>query len=387
MQVRMKISKVVENMQPSGIRAFFDLVLGMKEVISLGVGEPDFVTPWQIREAGIYSLEQGFTSYTSNKGLYKLRLGIQRYLKNKYNLEYCPDEETLITAGVSEGLDLALRAIINPGDKVLIPQPSYVSYGPVTELAGGIPVYLDTSKDGFKITPKLLEKHIDKKVKAVILNYPTNPTGVSYRRKELEEINKVLLKHKILCLSDEVYGDLTYDFTHVAFPTLPKAKENTIYFNGFSKAYAMTGWRVGFVCGPKEIIAAMTKIHQYTIMCVSITSQMAAAEALVSGGKYVQQMKREYNRRRQFITGELSALGLKCMLPQGAFYVFPCIKSTGLSSMEFSRKLLDEQKVAVVPGTAFGPSGEGYIRISYASSMDNLKEALNRMRKFLEKRA
>jgi aminotransferase len=248
-----------------------------------------------------------------------------------------------------------------------------------------MPVYIDTSKDGFKITPKLLEKYIDKKTKAVILNYPTNPTGVSYRRKELEEINKVLLKHNILCISDEVYGDLTYDFEHVVFPTLPKARNNTVYFNGFSKAYAMTGWRVGFVCGPKEIIAGMTKIHQYTIMCVSITSQMAAAEALVSGKRYVQQMKREYNRRRQFIVGELNSLGLKCMLPQGAFYVFPCIKSTGLSSMEFSRKLLDEQKVAVVPGTAFGASAEGYIRISYASSMDNLKEALHRMSLFLQR--
>ena len=381
----MQLSKVVEKIQPSGIRAFFDLVLGMKEVISLGVGEPDFVTPWQIREAGIYSLEQGFTSYTSNKGLYKLRLGIQRYLKNKYNLEYCPDEEILITVGVSEGLDLLLRAIINPNDKILIPQPSYVSYGPVTELAGGIPVYMDTSKDGFKITPRLLEKHIDKKTKAVILNYPTNPTGVSYQRKELEEINKVLLKNKVLCISDEVYADLTYDFEHVAFPTLPKAKRNTVYFNGFSKSYAMTGWRVGFACGPQEIIAAMTKIHQYTIMCVPITSQMAAAEALVSGKKYVQQMKREYNRRRQFIVGELNSLGLKCLLPQGAFYVFPCIKNTGLSSLEFSRKLLDEQKVAVVPGTAFGVSAEGYIRISYASSMDNLKEALARIRLFLQR--
>ena len=381
----MKISKVVEKMQPSGIRAFFDLVLGMKEVISLGVGEPDFVTPWQIREAGIYSLEQGFTSYTSNKGLYKLRLGISRYLKNKYGLEYCPEEETLITVGVSEGLDLVLRAIINPGDKILVPQPSYVSYGPVTELAGGIPVYIDTSKDGFKITPKLLEKYIDKKVKAVILNYPTNPTGVSYRRKELEVINKVLLRHKILCISDEVYGDLTYDFEHVAFPTLPKAKDNTVYFNGFSKAYAMTGWRVGFACGPEEIIAAMTKIHQYTIMCVSITSQMAAAEALASGKRNVEQMKREYNRRRQFVSAELNSVGLKCSLPQGAFYVFPCIKSTGLSSLEFSRKLLDEQKVAVVPGTAFGASAEGYIRISYASSMDNLKEALRRIQLFLQR--
>ncbi len=382
----MQLSKVVEKMQPSGIRAFFDLVLGMKEVISLGVGEPDFVTPWQVREAGIYSLEQGFTSYTSNKGLYKLRLGIHRYLKDKYGLEYCPDEEILITVGVSEGLDLALRAIINPKDKILIPVPSYVSYGPVTELAGGIPVYIDTSKDGFKITPKLLEKHIDNKTKAVILNYPTNPTGVSYRRKELEAINKVLLKYKILCICDEVYGDLTYDFAHVIFSTLDGAKKNTLYLNGFSKSYAMTGWRVGFACGPKEIIAAMTKIHQYTIMCVSITSQMAAAEALVNARKSVEQMKREYNRRREFMWFELNALGLNCLRPQGAFYLFPSIKSSGLSSMDFSRKLLEEEKVAVVPGTAFGANGEGYIRISYASSLDNLKEALVRIKRFLEKR-
>ena len=382
----MQISKVVEKMQPSGIRAFFDLVLGMKEVISLGVGEPDFVTPWQIREAGIYSLEQGFTSYTSNKGLYKLRLGLHRYLKNKYDLDYSPDEEILITVGVSEGLDLLLRAIINPGDKILIPQPSYVSYGPVTELAGGVPVYIDTSKDGFKITPKLLEKHIDKKTKGIVLNYPTNPTGVSYRRKELVDINKVLLKHKILCISDEVYGDLTYDFAHVAFPTLSGAKKNTVYFNGFSKSHAMTGWRVGFACGPKEIIAAMTKIHQYTIMCVPITSQMAAAEALVSGKSSVEQMKREYNRRREFMTVELNLLGLKCLKPQGAFYLFPSVKSTGLCSMDFSRKLLEKERVAVVPGTAFGSSGEGYIRISYASSMDNLKEALIRLKRFLGKR-
>ena len=382
----MQISKVVEKMQPSGIRAFFDLVLGMKEVISLGVGEPDFVTPWQIREAGIFSLEQGFTSYTSNKGLYKLRLSIHRHLKKEHGLDYCPDEEILITVGVSEGLDLVLRSIINPHDKILVPQPSYVSYGPVTELAGGIPVYIDTSKDGFKITPKLLEKYIDKKTKGIVLNYPTNPTGVSYRRKELEDINKILLKHKILCISDEVYGDLTYDFNHVAFPTLPKAKNNTVYFNGFSKSYAMTGWRVGFACGPKEIIAAMTKIHQYTIMCVPITSQMAACEALVSGKKSVEQMKREYNRRREFMVAELNSLGLKCFRPQGAFYVFPCIKSSGLSSMDFSRKLLEEEKVAVVPGTAFGPGAQGYIRISYASSMDNLKEALHRMKRFLERR-
>ncbi len=378
------ISKKVQEMQPSGIRAFFDLVLGMKDVISLGVGEPDFVTPWQIREAGIYSLEEGFTSYTSNKGLYKLRLSISRYLKNRYGLEYCPDEEILITVGVSEGFDLSLRAIINPGDKILIPSPSYVSYGPLTELAGGIPIYIDTKKEGFKLTPKILDKHIDKKTKAIILNYPTNPTGISYTRKELNEINKVILKHKLLCISDEIYGDLTYDFEHTPFATLSGAKENTIYLNGFSKSYAMTGWRVGFACGPKEIIAAMTKVHQYTIMCVPITSQMAACEALQTGKKSVEEMKREYKRRREFICEGLNKLGFECIKPDGAFYVFASIKKTGLDCLDFAQRLLKEQKVAVVPGTAFGCEFQDYIRISYASSLDNLKEALIRIENFLK---
>jgi len=372
-------------MQPSGIRAFFDLVLGMPDVISLGIGEPDFVTPWQIREAGIYSLEEGFTSYTSNKGLYKLRLGISRYLKNRHGLEYCPEDEMLITVGVSEGTDLALRAIINPGDKILIPSPSYVSYGPLTELAGGIPIYIDTKEQGFKLTPKVLGKNIDKKTKGIILNYPSNPTGKSYTRKELEEINRILLKHKLICITDEIYGDLTYDFEHTPFATLKGAKGNTIYLDGFSKSYAMTGWRVGFACGPKEIIAAMTKIHQYTIMCVSITSQMAAAEALQTGRKSVEEMKREYRRRREFVVDGLNSLGLSCDKPEGAFYVFPGIKNTGLKDMEFAQRLLKEEKVAVVPGSAFGKDFYNYIRISYASSYENLKEALSRMKNFLQK--
>ncbi|MFA5177088.1 MAG: aminotransferase class I/II-fold pyridoxal phosphate-dependent enzyme [Candidatus Omnitrophota bacterium] len=381
----MKISKKVEEIQPSGIRAFFDLVLGMKDVISLGVGEPDFVTPWPVREAGIYSLEQGFTSYTSNKGLYKLRLGLHRYLKTKYGLDYSPDEEMLITVGVSEGLDLVLRTIINPGDRIIVPQPSYVSYGPVTELAGGLPIYIDTTKDNFKLTPEKLAKAIDKKTKGIILNYPVNPTGVSYRKKELEALSRIILKHNLICISDEVYGDLTYDFEHTPMPALPGLKKNTVYFNGFSKSFAMTGWRVGFACGPKDIIAGMTKIHQYTIMCVPITSQMAAAEALVSGKRFVEEMKREYRRRREFVLGELNQMGLSCHSPQGAFYVFPSIKNSGLSSLEFSQKLLKEEKVAVVPGTAFGACGEGYIRISYASSMESLKEALERIKRFLSK--
>lgn len=382
----MGISRKVQNIQPSGIRAFFDLVLGMKDVISLGVGEPDFVTPWAIREAGIYSLEEGFTSYTSNKGLYKLRLGLSRYLKTKYNLDYSPDDEILITVGVSEGVDLALRTIINPQDKIIIPQPSYVSYGPVTELAGGLPMYIDTTKDNFKLTPEKLEKAIDKRTKGIILNYPTNPTGVSYRYKELEALNKIILKHNLICISDEVYGDLTYDFNHVSFPTLSGAKKNTIYLNGFSKTFAMTGWRVGFACGPKEIIAGMTKIHQYTIMCVSITSQMAACEALQTGKKSVEEMKREYKRRRELVVGELNRLGIECNKPEGAFYVFASIKNTGLKALHFAERLLKEEKVALVPGTAFGAQFSDFVRISYASSLENLKEALNRIERFLKRR-
>ena len=378
------ISRRVEQLQPSGIRAFFDLVLGMKDVISLGVGEPDFVTPWNIREAGIYSLEQGFTSYTSNKGLYKLRLGIARFLKNRYNLGYSPDEEILITIGASEGMDLSLRALINPGDKVLVPIPGYVSYGPLAELAGGVPIYIDTKKDNFKLTTKTLSKFVSKKPKALILNYPNNPTGVSYTKRELGQINKFLLKHKITCISDEIYGDLTYDFEHTPFASLPGARSNTVYVDGFSKSYAMTGWRVGFVCGPKEIIAAMTKIHQYTIMCVPITSQMAASEALVTGRRAVAQMKREYRRRREFVVDGLNRLGLEAALPEGAFYVFPCIKNTGMRALEFAEKLLKEEKVAVVPGGAFGKGLDDYLRISYASSFENLKEALKRIEEFLK---
>jgi len=378
------ISKKVDQMQPSGIRAFFDLVLGMKDVISLGVGEPDFVTPWPIREAGIYSLEQGFTSYTSNKGLMKLRLSISRYLKSRYGLEYSPDDEILITVGVSEAYDLCLRAIINSGDRILVPSPGYVSYGPLVELAGGVPVYMDTKDSGFKVTPWLIKKFAGNKCKALVLNYPTNPTGASYTKKELEDINKTLLKNNILCISDEIYADLTYDFNHTAFPSLPRAKNNTLYLNGFSKSYAMTGWRVGFACGPKDLISAMTKIHQYTIMCVSITSQMAACEALMyPSQRYIIDMKREYNRRRQFIVGELNRLGLDCAMPQGAFYAFASVKKTGLSSIDFAKKLLEQEKVAVVPGTAFGDNCEGFIRISYASSMDNLKEAITRIDNFL----
>lgn len=370
-------------MAPSGIRVFFDLVLGMKDVISLGVGEPDFVSPWQVREAAIYSLEQGFTSYTSNKGLYKLRLGLSRFLKNRYGLEYSPDNEMLITVGVSEGLDLACRALLNAGEKVLIPQPGYVSYGPVVELAGGVPVFIDTRANGFKLTPRVLEEHIDKKTKAIIFNYPANPTGVSYTRKELRALGEVICRHKIICITDECYADLTYDFEHTPLASLPGMREQTLYLNGFSKSFAMTGWRLGYACGDTEIIAAMTKVHQYTMLCASITSQMAACEALHSCRSSVEEMKREYRRRREMFCTGLAELGLRFNKPEGAFYVFASVRErTGLSGMEFAKQLLNQQKVAVVPGTAFG-GFDDYIRMSYASSYDNLREALKRMGAFI----
>lgn len=378
------ISKKVQEIPPSGIRKFFDLVLGMPDVISLGVGEPDFVTPWVIRESAIHSIEEGYTSYTSNKGLYKLRLLISKHLKKKFDLKYDPDEEILITVGVSEAMDLAVRAIINPGDKVVVPLPSYVSYGPVSFLAGAQVTYVRTkAKDNFKIKPKDIAKAIDKKTKAIILNFPSNPTGVSYRKPELEAIEKICLKNDVIVISDEIYSDLTYDFEHAPFATLKDAKKSTLLLNGFSKGYAMTGWRVGYACGPKEIIAAMTKIHQYTMMCVPTPSQFAACEALESGERDLLEMKREYKRRREFIVDGLNKLGLKCIRPDGAFYCFPSIKKTRLSSMEFADKLLKKEKVAVVPGTAFGDIGEGYIRISYATEMEKLSEALRRIEKFV----
>ena len=381
----MKISKTVETMPSSGIRVFFDLVLGMKDVISLGVGEPDFVTPWNIREKAIYALEEGYTSYTSNKGLFELRREIARYLKNKYGLAYDPDEEILITVGVSEGFDLSLRAVVDRGDGVLIPQPSYVSYGPITMLCGGRPLYMKTSPaGGFKVTPKDIMRTCDKRTKAMVLNYPNNPTGASYSKRELAAMARVIAKRDLIMISDEIYCDLTYDFKHTPFATLPGMRERTIYLNGFSKSFAMTGWRIGFACGPAKLIAGMTKIHQYTMLCASIISQMAAEEALKSGERSVQEMKREYRRRRAFVVSRLNEIGLDCHMPEGAFYAFPSIKKTGLSSMDFSRELLKKEKVAVVPGTAFGPLGEGYLRISYASSYEKLKEAFVRMERFVK---
>jgi aminotransferase len=383
--IRDIISKRVKELQPSGIREFFDLVLKTEGVISLGVGEPDFATPWIIRETGIFSLERGYTTYTSNKGLYKLRLQLSRFLKKRHNLEYDPEDEILITTGVSEALDLALRAIISPGDKILIPQPSYVSYAPLTSLCAGIPKYIYThEKEGFKLTPKILEQAVDKKTKAIILNYPANPTGISYTKGELEGLKKIILRHNLLCITDEIYDELSFDFPHISFAALSGVRNNTLYLNGFSKSYAMTGWRIGYACGPKEIISAMTKIHQYSMLCAPTISQFAAFEALQSSARVVNEMKKEYRRRRELIVDGLNRIGLSCIKPEGAFYVFSSIKKTGMTSLEFAKKLLKREKVAVVPGDAFGKNGEGFIRISYASNMDNLKEALSRIEKFVQ---
>lgn len=381
-----EISKKVLELAPSGIRKFFDLVIGMKDVISLGVGEPDFITPWNIRETAIHGIEQGFTSYTSNKGLFELRCAITRHLQNRYNLKYDPEEETLITVGVSEAMDLAVRTLINPGEKVLIAEPSYVSYGPIVDLAFGIPVYMPTHKNkDFKLLPQDIETACDHKTKCIILGYPNNPTGTTYTKKELEALKNVITKHNLIVISDEIYSELSYDYKHTPWPTLKGAKSTCVYLNGFSKAYAMTGWRLGYALGPKEIIDGMNKIHQYTMLCAPILSQIAAIEAVKNGSKAVSEMREEYNRRRKFIVSSLNRIGLPCNMPPGAFYVFCSIKPTGMHSEEFANLLLKKERVAVVPGTAFGSCGKDYIRISYASSMDNLREAVLRIENFLKK--
>jgi len=382
--MKFEISKKVKQIPPSGIRAFFDLVLNMKDVISLGVGEPDFVTPWHIREKAIYSLEQGFTSYTSNKGMPELRKQISHFLKRRYGMDYDFEEQLLITVGVSEGLDLVMRAILNKGDKVLVPEPAYVSYGPVAQLAGGTVIPLKTDiQNGFKLTAKQIDAACSKGVKVLMINYPCNPTGASYTKDELLNIAKVVKNRNLLVVSDEVYDELTYDYDHTPFASLPGMKNHVIYLNGFSKVYAMTGFRIGWVCGPRPIVEAMTKIHQYTILCAPINGQMAAMEALRGDFKEILLMKKEYQRRRRFIVGALNDIGLDCHMPEGAFYVFPSIKMLKESSMQFATNLLKKEKVALVPGVAFGQSCEGYVRISYASNYDNLKEAIIRMGRYI----
>ncbi|MBC7114189.1 MAG: aminotransferase [Archaeoglobi archaeon] len=377
------ISRKVEEIPPSGIRKFFDLLLGMENVISLGVGEPDFVTPWRIREACIYALEEGYTSYTSNWGIYELREAISRSFMKEHSLFYSPENEILITTGASEAIDLAIRALVDPGDEVLIAEPCYVSYRPCVILSHGIPVSVPTREENeFRLTAEDVEERITERTKMLILNYPNNPTGATMRKKDLEEIADVAVEHDLVVLSDEIYNKLTYAGKHTVFSSLEGMKERTVVVDGFSKSHAMTGWRIGFALGPSKIIAAMMKIHQYTMLCAPITAQMAALEALNSDGE-MREMINEYNRRRMLMVNGLRKIGLKCFEPKGAFYAFPSIKETGLSSQEFAERLLKEKGVAVIPGDVFGEGGEGYIRCSYAVSREKIKEALGRMEEFL----
>lgn len=379
------MSRKVREMKPSGIRKFFDIVAEMDDVISLGVGEPDFATPWHIRNAGIYSLEQGKTWYTSNDGLMELRTGICDYLKRRFDLTYSPKNETLVTVGGSEAIDNCVRTFVSPGDEVIIPEPSFVCYSPLTSLAGGVPVIIKTrAQDNFRLTPELLKKAITPRTKLLILPYPNNPTGAVMRREDLEAIAAVLRGTNIFVLSDEIYGELTYNGRHVSIASIDGMKERTILVSGFSKAFAMTGWRLGYACGPSAIISAMHKIHQYGIMCAPTTSQYAAIEAMQNGDDDVERMVGEYDMRRRLIVDGLRKAGLDCFEPEGAFYVFPSIKKSGLTSEQFAEKLLYEKRLAVVPGTAFGESGEGFVRISYSYSISHITEALKRIDCFMK---
>lgn len=372
--------------QPSGIRKFFDIVSEMKDAISLGVGEPDFDTPWHIREEGIYSLEKGRTFYTSDAGLKELKIEICNYLKRKFEIEYSYEDEVLVTVGGSEAIDIALRAVVNPKDEVIIPQPSYVSYLPCAVLADAVPVIVKLKEeDEFRLTKQQLLDSITEKTKVVILPFPNNPTGAVMRKKDLEEIAQVIIEKDLLVISDEIYSELSYGERHVSIASLPGMKERTILINGFSKSYAMTGWRLGYATGPAEIIKQMLKIHQFAIMCAPTTSQYAAVSALQNGDKDVEQMREAYNQRRRYLVHALREMGMECFEPFGAFYVFPSIKKFGMTSEEFASRLLQEEKVAVVPGTAFGDCGEGFLRISYAYSLEDLKKALERLERFVKK--
>ncbi len=380
-----RIASHLEPVPRSGIRDFFEIVSTRDDVISLGIGEPDFVTPWHIREASIYALDHGATSYTANLGLLKLRKAISKYVKKSYDIDYSPKDETIVTVGVSEAMDLAIRAITNPGDEILYHEPCYVSYAPLISFAHGVPVPVETShKDEFRISAKSLEEKITPKTKALIINFPTNPTGAILLQKDLEKIAEFAIKHDILVITDDIYSELTYDAERCSIASLPGMKERTIFLNGFSKAWAMTGYRVGFACAPAELTEAMMKIHQYTMLCAPVLAQEAAIEALENGDAEVIKMRREYYRRRNFIHGSLNEMGLTCFKPEGAFYAFPYIGDTGLSSKDFAFKLLEEENVACVPGTAFGPSGEGHIRCSYATSLEELKEAMFRIKRFVD---
>lgn len=380
------IADKVRTLPPSGIRKFFDLIASMDDVISLGVGEPDFTTPWRIREYAIYALEKGYTMYTSNKGMPELRRELSKYLYSQYGLEYDSEEEILITVGVSEGLDLSLRAILNPGDEVIVPDPCYVAYPACVALAGGIPVLVPTNEDnGFRLTAENIARKITPRTRAILFGYPANPTGAVLNREELLQIAELAKQRDLLIISDEVYGRLVYGVEHTCVASLPGMREHTILLSGFSKAYAMTGWRIGYAASSREIIAAMTKIHQYTMLCAPIMSQMAALEALKAGEKEIATMVEEYDRRRRTIVKGLRDIGLSCFEPEGAFYAFPSIKVTGMTSEEFAERLLLEEKVAVVPGSAFGANGEGYVRCCYATSLSEIEEALRRMERFVNR--
>ena len=382
--MRNPLSDKIINIKPSGIRKFFDIVSEMKDAISLGVGEPDFDTPWHIRDEGIYSLEQGRTFYTSNAGLKELKVEICNYLKRKIGVEYDYQKETVVTVGGSEAIDIALRAMINPGEEVIIPQPSYVSYEPCAILADAVPVIIDLKAENeFRLTAEELRAAITDKTKVLILPFPNNPTGAIMEKKDLEAIAEVILEKDIFVISDEIYSELSYKGDHVSIVSIPGMQERTILINGFSKAYAMTGWRLGYACGPAAIIEQMLKIHQFAIMCAPTTSQYAAVEALKNGDEDVAMMREAYDQRRRFLLHAFKEMGLPCFEPYGAFYVFPCIKEFGMTSEEFATRFLEEEKVAVVPGTAFGDSGEGFLRISYAYSLDNLREAIGRLADFV----
>lgn len=382
--MRNPLSKTITEIQPSGIRKFFDIVSEMDDAISLGVGEPDFDTPWHIRDEGIYSLEKGRTFYTSNAGLKELKVEISKYLDRRYGLKYDYNKEILVTIGGSEAIDIAMRAMLDPGDEVLIPQPSYVSYVPCCVLANGTPVTIELSAENeFRLTAEELEAAITPKTKLLVLPFPNNPTGAVMERKDLEAIAAVIEKYDLFVLSDEIYSELTYLENHVSIASIPGMRERTIVINGFSKSHAMTGWRLGYACGPEVIIKQMLKIHQFAIMCAPTTSQYAAVEALRNGDEDVQMMREEYNGRRRYLLQRFKEMGLSCFEPFGAFYVFPCIKEFGMTSDEFANELLRSKKVAVVPGTAFGTSGEGFIRISYAYSLDDLRIALERVEEFI----
>ena len=382
--MRNPLSKTITTIQPSGIRKFFDIVSEMKDAISLGVGEPDFDTPWHIRDEGIYSLEKGRTFYTSNAGLKELKIEISKYLDRRFGLSYDYNKEMLVTVGGSEAIDIAMRAMLDPQDEVLIPQPSYVSYVPCCVLANGTPVPIELKAENeFRLTAEELEAAITPKTKLLVMPFPNNPTGAVMEKKDLEAVAEVVKKHDLFVLSDEIYAELTYLDNHVSIASIPGMRERTIVINGFSKSHAMTGWRLGYACGPEVIIKQMLKIHQFAIMCAPTTSQYAAVEALRNGDEDVAMMREEYNGRRRYVLERFKEMGLSCFEPFGAFYAFPCIKDLGMTSDEFATKLLQTKKVAVVPGTAFGACGEGFLRISYAYSLDDLRIALDRVAEFV----